>query len=1117
MRLIRTIGACALAIGLSGAPAALGNVRLFMSADGEQAIQPLTGNTSVSLQAGTSKKIIVWIQDTTGSESFNGYQVIIPWNATIVSGAGTVRYVDIAPTGSAGNTVLVNTTRPDWVFAGVSFNPTFYQEVVNNRFGFIHNLAFGVGTNIGALGIRYVGEFSIEALAGTCGEFELPFRLSPPPATQMFLPMGGTFTVNEFQKLRIGIGPQNDDCADATPVTLGVNPLCVPFTDVNPDVWFNFTPTCSGEVTVSTCDRANFDTQIEVYQGCTTCPPPGGPIAANNDGAGCSGGTSELQYNGVAGTCYRIRVTGTGAGLIGTGSLFIFSNSCLIDSICRSDGQINPTNECQVCDPDTSVVAWSSVANGAACTSDGNVCTFDQCNGAGACGHPPVGSGAPCPDDGLECTLDQCNGSGGCGHPPVGAGTPCTSDDNVCTIDECNGSGVCAHPGTTAGSTCDDGLACTGTGAPGVGVDGCDGNGNCVGNLDPNCQDRCANAADAFEGATLGNNTGFDTELQVSCAINSEHDAWFVHHPLCSGQLKINTVGSSFDTVLTVFDECGGSEIACDDDGAPGAASTITIPVVAGEDYFIRVAGFQQAVGDIVLNISRVDVCLIDGICRPDGTFNPDNSCEVCTPILSTGDWSAVVKGTACGNQTPTDLECDAPDACDGLGTCDPNHKPNGLACGDPTNTQCDNPDTCNGLGMCVDNFETPGFACGDPTDTDCDNPDTCDGSGTCLDNLESVGFPCGDQSDSACDHPDTCDGNANCLINYEPDGTACPNGLYCDGDETCLSGLCVDNADPCVDLPHCDETNNVCLECLNTTECGDNDPVNGIVDNNCLWYDCAMNVCNEVARVFGDMGGAAGACPLDGTADSNDKFHALLCFANLSTTGMPPYPCEPVNIDVAGPGQSCCPDGACDANDAFAALNAFSGLSSCSCPLDPGGTQSCPPSGGPAPIETPVATGSATISVAVEQRVAGPNDLVSVHVFMDDAQGDLRGYQLHLGVSGGRRGQLELVDISIEPRRDGVFADAQSWTAFNVARGQMLAGLDGAGVPTTAKGYLATYTYRVSPDAAGAFVIDVLGHDSARPNHRTFLFASGQGTIALEHTKPAVLVVASRTAVGLR
>jgi len=107
-----------------------------------------------------------------------------------------------------------------------------------------------------------------------------------------------------------------------------------------------------------------------------------------------------------------------------------------------------------------------------ACTSDGNVCTDDHCDGGGTCVHSP--NAAPC-DDGLFCNgADTCAG-GSCTHAgdPCAAGpecaavcnegadncfdpagTACTADANPCTLDQCDGTGACGHPAGNAGAVC---------------------------------------------------------------------------------------------------------------------------------------------------------------------------------------------------------------------------------------------------------------------------------------------------------------------------------------------------------------------------------------------------------------------------------------------------------------------------------------------------------------------------------------------------------------------------------------------------------------------------------------------------------------------------------------
>ena len=92
------------------------------------------------------------------------------------------------------------------------------------------------------------------------------------------------------------------------------------------------------------------------------------------------------------------------------------------------------------------------------CT-DGNDCTFNQCNGTGGCQNPSRPNGAACGDPtATECTApDTCNGSGTCNPNNAPAGTVAPTlcaDPSTCTFDECNGSGGCQNPLKPDGSEC---------------------------------------------------------------------------------------------------------------------------------------------------------------------------------------------------------------------------------------------------------------------------------------------------------------------------------------------------------------------------------------------------------------------------------------------------------------------------------------------------------------------------------------------------------------------------------------------------------------------------------------------------------------------------------------
>ena len=114
----------------------------------------------------------------------------------------------------------------------------------------------------------------------------------------------------------------NDDCSNAIEISFGSTGFSTlnASTDGPPlpgdcdegfgtgfgfDIWFTLTPDQSGGIVVSTCDTADFDTRLAVYTACN-----GTLIACNDDGPGCGGFTSQMNFDGVEGETYLLRVGG---------------------------------------------------------------------------------------------------------------------------------------------------------------------------------------------------------------------------------------------------------------------------------------------------------------------------------------------------------------------------------------------------------------------------------------------------------------------------------------------------------------------------------------------------------------------------------------------------------------------------------------------------------------------------------------------------------------------------------------------------------------------------------------------------------------------------------------
>lgn len=106
-------------------------------------------------------------------------------------------------------------------------------------------------------------------------------------------------------------------------------PACLSggYSAIGNDVWFRYTPPCTGEVTASLCGTPH-DSMIAAYQG--NCPTASGTVLACNDDT--CGGASLIRFNAQRGVSYLIRIGGW-QGATGSGSLVLScASTCLGDT-----------------------------------------------------------------------------------------------------------------------------------------------------------------------------------------------------------------------------------------------------------------------------------------------------------------------------------------------------------------------------------------------------------------------------------------------------------------------------------------------------------------------------------------------------------------------------------------------------------------------------------------------------------------------------------------------------------------------------------------------------------------------------------------------------------------
>jgi subtilisin-like proprotein convertase family protein len=125
--------------------------------------------------------------------------------------------------------------------------------------------------------------------------------------------------------------------------------------------------------------------------------------------------------------------------------------------------------------------------------------------------------------------------------------------------------------------------------------------------------DACTNAAVVTDNTPYsGTTVGATGTYQTQCGYYDTLDTWHAFTPTQTGLVTITAVGvagqgtATFNPTLAVFDGCGGTELACNDDDCEDAPnSRITMQMSRTKTYYIRVAGYDYRTGTYTLTVQQ--------------------------------------------------------------------------------------------------------------------------------------------------------------------------------------------------------------------------------------------------------------------------------------------------------------------------------------------------------------------------------------------------------------------------------------------------------------------------------------------------------------------------------
>jgi hypothetical protein len=385
--------------------------------------------------------------------------------------------------------------------------------------------------------------------------------------------------------------PVNDDCAGAKQIgNVTEQPFdttCATFDGpghffTSPNLWYRFTAQRTGDVTVSLLG-SEYDTALVVYKGGNCYPKAEDIVERNDDFGGFL--QSQITFQATAGNSYLFEVMGYNADEVGQGVLTV-----------SAAGQPPSTNNDECSNAKQIVEVTNEQFNTATATFDGpHHCIYSKniwfCYTASCTGEATVSLAGSSFDtmlavyNGCECypeesDMIECNDD------------TASSRQSEITFDAVAGSQYLIEVGGY-GNEAGQGLltvSCQGTQPP------------------PSSKDDCQNAKVVSDVKDLAFSTVNATFDGPGLCMTSPN-VWYCYTATCTGNATVSLVGSSFDTMLAVYDGCqcyptADDLIECNDDSGNTYQSAITFAATMGSQYLIEIGGYGSEKGAGLLTIS---------------------------------------------------------------------------------------------------------------------------------------------------------------------------------------------------------------------------------------------------------------------------------------------------------------------------------------------------------------------------------------------------------------------------------------------------------------------------------------------------------------------------------